>query len=100
MGTVLLHFIGAWLTVAQLLLDSWRAGDWSAVTGDLPTALLGNVSMFFDVVFFVQHYCLYPSRDGLPGASCTCGGEHACGAGESCEPDSDCATTIPSDASV
>mmetsp|Transcript_44872 Transcript_44872/g.115199 ORF Transcript_44872/g.115199 Transcript_44872/m.115199 type:complete len:307 (-) Transcript_44872:44-964(-) len=59
---VLLDWTGGLLSVAQLVLDGWATADWSAVTGDPAKFLLGNVSMFFDVIFMVQHYCLYRPR--------------------------------------
>merc|ERR1712187_370104 len=58
---VLLDFAGGSLSVAQLLFDAWAQNDWSKVTGDPAKLFLGNVSMFFDVIFMVQHYCLYSS---------------------------------------
>jgi cystinosin len=58
---VLLDFAGGSLSVAQLVFDAWAQTDWSKVTGDPAKLLLGNVSMFFDVIFMVQHYCLYSS---------------------------------------
>lgn len=57
---VLLDFTGGLLSVAQLLLDSWLTSDWSKVSGDPAKLMLGNVSVFFDVIFMIQHYCLYP----------------------------------------
>jgi len=61
-SNVLLDFTGGGLSVAQLVLDGWASGDWSAVSGDPAKLLLGNVSMLFDVIFVAQHYCLYPQR--------------------------------------
>jgi cystinosin len=56
---ILLDFVGGILSVSQLLIDSYLQGDWSGVTGNPVKLALGNFSMFFDVVFMVQHYCLY-----------------------------------------
>merc|ERR1712066_244494 len=56
---VLLDFSGGFFSVFQLLLDASMQNDWSAVTGDLARLLLGNLSMFFDIIFMSQHYCLY-----------------------------------------
>jgi len=64
---VLLDWSGGSLSVAQLCLDAWQSHDWSQVTGDPAKFLLGNVSMFFDIIFMVQHYCFYP-RKKRPGA--------------------------------
>lgn len=59
---VLLDFAGGLLSILQLLIDALAIQDWSAVTGDPAKFLLGNLSMFFDVIFMLQHYCLYGSR--------------------------------------
>eukprot|EP00931_Biecheleriopsis_adriatica_P003538 TRINITY_DN105339_c0_g1_i1.p1 TRINITY_DN105339_c0_g1~~TRINITY_DN105339_c0_g1_i1.p1 ORF type:complete len:306 (+),score=47.34 TRINITY_DN105339_c0_g1_i1:25-918(+) len=56
---VLLDLSGGFLSVAQLILDAGLSGDWSAISGDPAKFMLGNVSVFFDVIFIVQHYCLY-----------------------------------------
>jgi len=65
---ILLDFTGGLLSVAQLLLDSWLSGDWSAISGDPAKLMLGNVSVFFDVIFMIQHYCLYP--EGVHNSCC------------------------------
>jgi cystinosin len=56
---MLLDFVGGILSVSQLLIDSYLQGDWSGVTGNPVKLALGNFSMFFDIIFFIQHYCLY-----------------------------------------
>lgn len=43
----------------QLLIDSSFQGDWSGITGNPAKFGLSNISLFFDVVFIVQHYVLY-----------------------------------------
>lgn len=63
MHNVVLDFTGGSLSVAQLVLDSWATNDWSAVTGDLVKFLLGLTSMVFDVVFVMQHYCCFATRN-------------------------------------
>jgi len=59
---VLLDFTGGLLSDAQLIFDAASANDWSAVVGNPGKLALGLLSMLFDVVFMVQHYCLYPGR--------------------------------------
>jgi cystinosin len=49
------------LSLAQLIIDSSFQDDWSGVTGNPLKFLLGNVTIFFDLVFVVQHYILYKS---------------------------------------
>mmetsp|Transcript_125169 Transcript_125169/g.325228 ORF Transcript_125169/g.325228 Transcript_125169/m.325228 type:complete len:317 (+) Transcript_125169:56-1006(+) len=63
-ANVLLDFTGGLLSVLQLLVDGWATSDWSAVTGDPAKFLLGNISMLFDLIFMVQHYCLYSGGGG------------------------------------
>jgi cystinosin len=63
--------------VFQLIFDGWRTGfvlnllnvlmlfedNWEGVTGDPVKFGLGFVSMVFDVIFMIQHYILYRSRE-------------------------------------
>ncbi len=58
-GQILLDFVGGILSIAQLGIDSYQQGDWSGVTGNPVKFALGNISMFFDVIFIIQHYWLY-----------------------------------------
>lgn len=62
-GQVLCDLIGGVLSVAQLLLDSSLQSDWSGVTGNPVKFFLGNISIAFDVVFMLQHYVLYGSKE-------------------------------------
>ena len=54
-----LDFAGGILSVGQLFIDSYLQGDWSGVTGNPVKLALGNFSMFFDIIFMVQHFYLY-----------------------------------------
>ncbi|KAK7188646.1 hypothetical protein DPSP01_005606 [Paraphaeosphaeria sporulosa] len=56
---MLLDFAGGWLSLAQLVLDSSLQNDWSGITGNPVKFGLGNITIVFDIVFFVQHYILY-----------------------------------------
>lgn len=56
---MLLDFTGGILSVAQLVFDCYRHDDWSGITGNIAKFLLGFLSMFFDIIFIVQHYILY-----------------------------------------
>ncbi|TPX09524.1 uncharacterized protein E0L32_009267 [Thyridium curvatum] len=60
---ILLDFSGGVLSIAQLGIDSYLQGDWSGVTGNPVKFALGNVSMFYDVIFILQHYVLYPDAE-------------------------------------
>jgi len=59
---ILLDFAGGILSVAQLSIDSYLQGDWSGITGNSVKLALGNISVFFDIIFIIQHYCLYRGR--------------------------------------
>ena len=58
-NNVLLDFIGGTLSVGQLLIDCSSTGDYGGLIGDPAKLALGNTSMVFDVIFMIQHYCLY-----------------------------------------
>jgi len=53
------------LSVAQLVFDCYRTDDWSGITGNIAKFLLGFLSMFFDVIFMVQHYILYRHSNSI-----------------------------------
>jgi cystinosin len=61
---ILLDFIGGILSLAQLGIDSYLQHNWSGVTGNPVKLALGNASIFFDILFMVQHYCLYNGKQG------------------------------------
>ena len=57
---VLLDFSGGLLSLAQLLIDSFLAEDWSAsIVGNPAKWALGNITLVFDVAFMAQHYVIY-----------------------------------------
>ncbi|RAL08148.1 putative L-cystine transporter [Aspergillus homomorphus CBS 101889] len=60
---ILFDFSGGILSLAQLIMDSSFQGDWSGITGNPAKFLLSNVTIFFDVIFIVQHYILYKDAD-------------------------------------
>ena len=53
---VLLDFAGGILSLLQLIIDSSLQADWSGLTGNPVKFGLSNFSLFFDVIFMVQHY--------------------------------------------
>ena len=61
---ILLDFSGGILSVTQLFIDSYLQEDWAGVTGNPVKLALGNISVFFDIIFMVQHYCLYRGSKG------------------------------------
>ncbi|XP_069779329.1 cystinosin-like [Narcine bancroftii] len=55
----LLDFTGGIFSLLQMFLQSYNNDEWLLIFGD-PTKLgLGLISILFDVIFMVQHYCLY-----------------------------------------
>lgn len=57
---VLLDFEGGILSLAQQLMDAAACDRWTPITGNPVKFALGSVSMLFDLVFMVQHFCLFP----------------------------------------
>ena len=66
-GQILLDVVGGVLSIAQLVIDSSLQGDWSGILGNPVKFGLGNVSMFFDAIFMVQHYILYKGNGKIRG---------------------------------
>lgn len=58
-GQILLDFSGGVLSLVQLLIDASFEPDWSGVIGNPVKLALGNISIFFDLIFIMQHYVLY-----------------------------------------
>jgi len=56
---ILLDFTGGVLSDLQLVLDCADMNDFSGITGNPAKFGLGFVSIIFDIIFMVQHYCLY-----------------------------------------
>ncbi|MCJ1272653.1 hypothetical protein MMC21_000440 [Puttea exsequens] len=60
---ILLDVTGGVLSLAQLIIDSsLRGGDFRGVLGNPVKFGLGNISIFFDVIFMIQHYVLYRGK--------------------------------------
>ncbi|KAH8726785.1 L-cystine transporter-like protein [Phaeosphaeriaceae sp. PMI808] len=57
--TILLDFSGGWLSLAQLVIDSVLQNDWTGITSNPVKFGLGNITIIFDIIFFLQHYVLY-----------------------------------------
>ena len=55
----MLDMSGGVLSFLQLIIDAGLQNDWSGILGN-PTKLgLSNISIFFDVIFLLQHYWWY-----------------------------------------
>uniref|UniRef100_A0A8C4R3Q7 Cystinosin, lysosomal cystine transporter n=1 Tax=Eptatretus burgeri TaxID=7764 RepID=A0A8C4R3Q7_EPTBU len=58
-GNVLLDFTGGLFSLLQMFLQSFNNDEWNLIFGDFAKFGLGLISILFDILFFVQHYCLY-----------------------------------------
>ena len=58
-GNVLLDFVGGSFSLLQMFLQSYNNDEWKLIFGDPTKFGLGVFSIIFDIVFMVQHYCLY-----------------------------------------
>lgn len=63
MGNVMLDFAGGVLSIAQMVIDSVSTSDWSSTFGNPIKLLLGGISIFYDGIFFVQHFILYSENN-------------------------------------
>lgn len=64
-GNVLLDFTGGSFSLIQMFLQAYNNNKWKFIFGDPTKFGLGVLSIFFDVVFIIQHYCLYRNRESL-----------------------------------
>jgi len=57
---IILDFSGGFLSLLQLLLDGYNLGDVKdAIKGNWAKCILSLISLFFDSIFFLQHFVLY-----------------------------------------
>ncbi|KAJ4145533.1 hypothetical protein LMH87_004381 [Akanthomyces muscarius] len=61
---ILLDLTGGVLSIAQQGIDSWLQHDWSGITSNPVKFGLGQISIFFDVLFILQHYVIYRKKSG------------------------------------
>ncbi|TVY88129.1 Cystinosin-like protein [Lachnellula willkommii] len=61
---IILDFVGGLLSIGQLGIDSYLQGDWAGITGNPVKLALGNISVFFDIIFMIQHYWVYRGKRG------------------------------------
>mmetsp|Transcript_15881 Transcript_15881/g.36617 ORF Transcript_15881/g.36617 Transcript_15881/m.36617 type:complete len:458 (-) Transcript_15881:265-1638(-) len=54
---------GGSLSMLQITLDSIDMKDITGITGNMAKFALGFATIFFDALFFTQHYILYASHD-------------------------------------
>ena len=66
---ILLDFTGGMLSDLQLVLDCRDRDDFSGITRNKAKLALGSLSIVFDLVFLVQHYCLYSGAARAAGSA-------------------------------
>ena len=58
---ILLDLVGGTCSILQMVYDAWVSRDTSLVWGNPVKFGLGFASVLFDLLFMVQHYCMYSS---------------------------------------
>ncbi|KAL5722554.1 hypothetical protein ACHQM5_006063 [Ranunculus cassubicifolius] len=61
-GNILLDLLGGVTNYGQMAMQSIDQDSWVNFYGNIGKTLLSLVSVFFDLLFIVQHYVLYPSK--------------------------------------
>ncbi|KAF9611035.1 hypothetical protein IFM89_026386 [Coptis chinensis] len=61
-GNILLDLLGGVTNYGQMAMQSIDQGSWVNFNGNIGKTLFSLVSIFFDLLFIVQHYLLYPSK--------------------------------------
>ncbi|CAH8385105.1 unnamed protein product [Eruca vesicaria subsp. sativa] len=59
---ILLDFCGGVSNYLQMVVQSVDQGSWVNFYGNIGKTLLSLVTIFFDIIFMVQHYVLYPPK--------------------------------------
>ncbi|XP_073731940.1 cystinosin [Misgurnus anguillicaudatus] len=62
-GGILLDSTGGSCSLIQMFLEAFNNDKWKFIFGDPTKFGLGIFSIFFDIIFIIQHYCLYRNRD-------------------------------------
>ncbi|XP_063604802.1 cystinosin-like [Penaeus indicus] len=60
---VILDFTGGSLSLVQMFLLAGNYNDWLSILTDPAKLGLGLLSIFFNIFFFIQHYCLYKNSE-------------------------------------
>ncbi|XP_045795235.1 cystinosin homolog [Trifolium pratense] len=61
-GNILLDFSGGIANYGQMVVQSVDQDSWVNFYGNIGKVLLSLVSVFFDIIFIIQHYLLYPAK--------------------------------------
>jgi cystinosin len=63
MSNFLLDFSGGTLSLCQSLLDAGLKDAWIALAGNYVKLCLSVISISYDTIFMVQHYCIYAQNN-------------------------------------
>lgn len=74
---ILLDFTGGMLSLMQLVYDASSEGDWTRVTDNPVKFGLGFVSIFFDILFMLQHNVWFRKPSSSKGYGTTDGSEYS-----------------------
>ncbi|CAA2971991.1 cystinosin homolog [Olea europaea var. sylvestris] len=61
-GNILLDFLGGVTNYCQMAVQSIDQNSWVNFYGNIGKTMISLVSIFFDILFMVQHYILYPPK--------------------------------------
>ncbi|KAM7277655.1 hypothetical protein ACFE04_004789 [Oxalis oulophora] len=61
-GNILLDFTGGIANYFQMAVQSIDQNSWLNFYGNPGKVLLSLISIFFDIIFMLQHYVIYPDR--------------------------------------
>ncbi|BBN04450.1 cystinosin [Marchantia polymorpha subsp. ruderalis] len=64
-GNIILDLSGGTANIFQMAIQSIDQNSTENFTGNVGKLGLSLESIFFDVLFVIQHYCLYPKREGI-----------------------------------
>ncbi|KAL6978242.1 hypothetical protein U1Q18_041034 [Sarracenia purpurea var. burkii] len=62
-GNILLDLLGGVANYGQMVVQSIDQHSWVNFYGNIGKTLLSLVSIFFDILFILQHYVIYPSKN-------------------------------------
>lgn len=65
-GNILLDLLGGLANYGQMIVQSIDQNSWVNFYGNIGKTLLSLVTVFFDIIFVLQHYVLYPSKKMVP----------------------------------
>ncbi|KAL8529356.1 hypothetical protein ACS0TY_006687 [Phlomoides rotata] len=62
-GNILLDFFGGVTNYSQMAVQSIDQNSWVNFYGNIGKTMISLVSIFFDVLFMIQHFVLYPAKN-------------------------------------